>query len=123
MLAFGSVRSVGSAWSDSNEAIGARNSETSIVEAEMAQRARRFMEITSRLYFRRGRIDVIEIISCGDSDDDPLRIDAVQCRLVDRARQTQLYPRGQLHLDVKLTAANSMQPANQRGRRSVPPAG
>jgi hypothetical protein len=33
------------------------------VKAEMAQRARRFMEITPRLYFRRGRIDVIETIS------------------------------------------------------------
>src|SRR5437762_9623705 len=167
MLAFGSVRSVGSAWSDANAPIGARSSETSIVKAEMAQRARLFMEITCRLYFRRGRIDVIEIISWRDSDDDALPIDAVQCRLVDRARQTQLHPRGQLHLDrparwligygecpywihrcrgrrklsrqrsqchrrkagqfasaelltprVKLTAANSVQPANQRGRRS-----
>ena len=36
----------GSAWSDANAPIGARNSETGIVMAEMAQRARRFMEIT-----------------------------------------------------------------------------
>jgi hypothetical protein len=60
----------------------------------MAQRARRFMEITPGLYFRRGRIDLIEIILERPGDDDPPPIDAVQCQLVDRASQTRLHPEG-----------------------------